>query len=200
MKKDDVKYTVCTEGSDYNFPYLRVMLLSLLKHSPWLKDNITVMTCELTPLSKHNKEILKDICQNIQFYEIDSSKLSSLNIKNSDKNGVLLSLYRLFSFDLTDLDLVIYMSSFNLCISDIPPLFKGASDIILSNSIVQTKNANKKNQYSNKDNPHTSVMMLSKEALNKNIFEKSLDTLNKKRNLNRILIFFIYVLCLYNTI
>ncbi len=188
MKKDDVKYTVCTEGSDYNFPYLRVMLLSLLKHSPWLKDNITVMTCELTPLSKHNKEILKGICQNIQFYEIDSSKLSSLNIKNSDKNGVLLSLYRLFSFDLTDLDLVIYISSFNLCISDIPPLFKGDSDIILSNSIIQIKNVNKKNQFSNKDNPHTNVMMFSKEALNKNIFEKSLDILNKKRNLNRITI------------
>ena len=72
MKKDDIKYCIVTEGADFNFHYLRVMLNSLLKHNSWAKDNIIIMICDLTPLSLHNKEILKSINDKIQFVEIDA--------------------------------------------------------------------------------------------------------------------------------
>lgn len=180
MKKDDVKYTICTEGSDYNFPYLRVMLLSLLKHSPWLKDNIIVMTCELTPLSKHNREVLKDICQNIQFYEIDPSYFSNIPIKSSDKAEVLLSLYKIFAFNMKGMDLVIYMSSFNLCISDIPPLFKGNSDIILANHVTQVTKVKPVRKTIKQNNPYCDVMMISDKCLNDSIFNGCLDNLKRE--------------------
>jgi len=90
LKKDDIKYCIVTEGADFNFPYLRVMLNSLLTHDSWVKDNIVIMTCDLTPLSPHNREILKTISDKINLpnakvkFIVPARKFDSGNLNKQD--------------------------------------------------------------------------------------------------------------------
>ena len=59
---DKLKYCLCTEATDITFPYFRVMLISFLKHnSGWSKGKLVILTCDLTPLSKANRKIIKEI-------------------------------------------------------------------------------------------------------------------------------------------
>ena len=184
MKKDDIKYAIVTEGADFNFPYLRVMLNSLLKHNGWVKDNIVIMTCDLTPLSSHNREILKSINDKIQFVDIDSKYFSNIKIKNKNQlNRILISLYRLNCFNLKTFDLALYISSYNVCTSSIVSLFEEYSNVSLADTGGMAQTSVGSNQKILGSELNSSVMLISNQVTSGNMLEKSLGNINKIRRL-----------------
>ena len=184
MKKDDIKYCIVTEGADFNFPYLRVMLNSLLAHDNWVKDNIVIMTCDLTPLSSHNREILKSISNKIQFIDIDAKLFSNITVKNQDRNQVLLSLYRLNCFNLKTFDVALYISSYSLCVSSITSLFEGHSDISLADTGIMAQSTRNPNQKMLSSELNSSVMLMSSSIMSNETFKKSLLNIDKIKRLS----------------
>lgn len=183
MKKDDIKYCIVTEGADFNFPYLRVMLNSLLKHNPWVKDNIIIMTCDLTPLSLHNREILKSINDKIQFVEIDAKWFSNITVKNQDRNQILLSLYRLNVFNLKTFDVALYINSYSVCVSSITPLFEEYSDISLADTGRMAQSTRNPNQKILSSELNSSVMLVSDSVMSDSIFKKYVAHISKIKRL-----------------
>jgi lipopolysaccharide biosynthesis glycosyltransferase len=181
LKENNVKYAIVTEGSDFNFPNVRVMLNSLLKHDSWVKDNIIIFTCKLTPLSNHNREIIKTINSNIKFIDIPTSMFNSIESKTRYKNEVLLSLYRLNCFNLKNIDVALYINSYSICVSTIMKLFKGESDINLAN-LGDSFKKNDKIIFNNKLS--TSVMLISSKSMVPNMFNKCLDNFSKNKKIN----------------
>lgn len=181
MKENNVKYAIVTEGSDFNFPSVRVMLNSLLKHDSWVKDNIIIFTCKLTPLSDHNRQIIKTINGNIKFIDIPASMFNSISSKTTNRNDVLLSLYRLNCFNLKNIDVALYISSYSICVSTITKLFKGKSDINLANL---GNSLNKNNKIVFNDKLSTSVMLISSKSMVPNVFNKCLDNFYKNKKIN----------------
>jgi len=186
LKKDDIKYCIVTEGADFNFPYLRVMLNSLLKHDSWVKDNIIIMTCDLTPLSSHNREILKSISDRIQFVDIDTKWFSDITVKNQDRNRVLLSLYRLNCFNLKTFDVALYISSYSVCVRSITHLFEGHSDINLANSGRLARSTKNPNELVTNSELNSSVMLISDKAMVPNVFNTGIDSLNRTKRITDI--------------
>ena len=181
---NEISYAVCTEASDCNFPYVRTMLKSLLKHDRWLKDNIVIFTCKLTPLSDHNRSILKEMLPNVKFKNIRSNAYSELKAKEYEKKEVLLNLYKLEVFKLKDVDLVLYINSYSLVISTLTKLFEGESAAILPK--LDTSFVNPK--ISTKPAISSSVMMISKECLDRANYTQILDHLKNQKNVNRKII------------
>lgn len=184
MKQDeDIKYCICTEGSDLNFPYLRVMLQSLFKHNSWIKGDVVILTCDLTPLSTHNREILKSICPNIKYVNIESGQYKSFNFKASDRNKILTNLYRINAFSLHGFDFVMYISSLSFCISSITKLFVGNSDILVANSGTTVVSREPGVSPKNITEFNSSVMIISKEVLDAKLKSAMLDKLKNTRGI-----------------
>jgi len=184
LKEDkEIKYCICTEGSDIVFPYLRVMLLSLFKHNSWIKGDVIVLTCDLTPLSNHNKEILKSICPNIKYVNIEVGQYKYFNLKNSNRNTILTNLYRINAFSLTGFDFVMYISSLSFCISSITKLFVGDSDVLVANSGNNVPNREPGAPPRNKSIFNSSFMILSRDTLKMNLKDKILAKLKNTKNI-----------------
>lgn len=187
MKKDnDIKYCVCTEGTDFTFPYLRVMLLSLFKHNPWIEGDVVILTCDLTPLSNHNREILNEICQNIKYVNIETRQFKSFNLKSSNRNAILTNLYRINAFSLHGFDFVLYINSMSLCISSITGLFIGESDVIATNSGYTILNKEPGKKFISKTVFNSSLMIISRDTLNMELKDKMLDRLKTNRNITNL--------------
>jgi hypothetical protein len=189
LKEDNIKYTICTEGSDSNFHYLRVMLLSLLKHNPWAGNDITIFTCNETPLSRHNRTILESICKNIKFHDIDPNIYASLNIKGGIRKNILPLLYKIEAFNLTENDVVLYVNSSSLCISGLDFVFNGDSEAMAANTGYISRDKRSPDFRKLKvDEFNTSLLLLSKSILSENISSYILDRLSRIKNLtNRII-------------
>lgn len=181
MKENNVKYAIVTEGSDFNFPNVRVLLNSLLKHDSWVKDNIIIFTCKLTPLSYHNRQIIKTINSNVKFIDIPTTMFNSIDSKTRNRNDILLSLYRLNCFNLKNIDVALYINSYSICVSTITKLFKGESDINLANLGDSSK---KKNKIVFNDKLSTSVMLISSKSMVPTVFNKCLDNFSKNKKMN----------------
>jgi hypothetical protein len=170
LKEDNIKYTVCTEGSDSNFHYLRVMLISLLKHNPWVGRDITIFTCDETPLSRHNRTILESICKNIKFHDIDPNIYASLNIRGVIRKSILPLLYKIEAFNLTENDIVLYVNSSSLCISSLDFVFSGKSEAMVANTGYMSQDKRSPDPRKLKvDEFNTSLLLLSKSVLLENI-------------------------------
>ena len=166
MKQNkDITYCICTEGSDLVFPYLRVMLLSLFKHNSWVKGEVVILTCDITPLSTHNRKILESIVPNIKYVDIDSKQYNSLNVRNSNRGELLTNLYRINAFSLHGFDFVMYISSLSFCISSITKLFVGNSDTLAANSGTTAISREPGISARNITEFNSSVMIISKEVL-----------------------------------
>ena len=166
MKQNkDIAYCICTEGSDLVFPYLRVMLLSLFKHNSWINGDMVILTCDITPLSTHNRKILESIVPNIKYVDIDSKQYNSLNVRNSNRGELLTNLYRINAFSLHGFDFVMYISSLSFCISSITKLFIGNSDTLVANSGTTAISREPGVSARNITEFNSSVMIISKEVL-----------------------------------
>lgn len=183
MSIDKLKYSIVTEGNDLNFPYLRVMLLSLLKHNPWASENITILTCKETPLSDHNRVILKSICSNISYRDIDPNIYLDIKIKESCRKDILPLLYRIEAFNFVDYDAIIYINSLSLCITSLDFVFKSAFDIMVSDTGHMARSTINPNQMIKVSEFNTTLMLFSKEVLNKKLASEILNRLSKVRNL-----------------
>jgi lipopolysaccharide biosynthesis glycosyltransferase len=188
MSLDKFKYSIVTEGSDLNFPYLRVMLLSLLKHNPWASENITILTCKETPLSDHNRVILKSICSNISYRDIDPNVYLDIKIKDSCRKDILPLLYRIEAFNFVDYDAIIYINSLSLCITSLDFVFKSTFDIMVSDTGHMARSTRNPNQMIKVSEFNTTLMLFSKNVLNKKIAFEILNRLSKVRNLSPPLI------------
>ena len=164
------------------------MLLSLLKHNPWAGDSITILTCNETPLSEHNRVILNSICGNITYRDIDPETYQNIKIKESEKRDVLPLLYKLEAFNLAENDAVIYISSFSLCISNLDFIFKSGSSMVVADTGHSAKSTRNPNQMVTVSEFNTSIMLISKEVLAKNISGKIIGRLSNVRNINPILL------------
>ena len=166
MKQNkDIAYCICTEGSDLVFPYLRVMLLSLFKHNSWINGDMVILTCDITPLSTHNRKILESIVPNIKYVDIDSKQYNSLNVRNSNRGELLTNLYRINAFSLHGFDFVMYISSLSFCISSITKLFVGNSDTLVANSGTTVISREPGVSARNITEFNSSVMIISEEVL-----------------------------------
>jgi len=184
LKEDNIKYTVCTEGSDSNFHYLRVMLISLLKHNPWADKDITIFTCDETPLSRHNRTILESICKNIKFHDIDPNIYASLNIKGAIRKSILPLLYKIEAFNLTENDVVLYVNSSSLCISSLDFVFSGKSEAMVANTgYISQDKRNPDPRKLKVDESNTSLLLLSKSVLSENMSPHIIDRLSRIKNL-----------------
>ena len=175
------KYCLCTEATDITFPYIRVMLNSFFKHnSEWFKGTIVLLTCDITPLSKANRKIIKGIYSNVEYVDIKSSKYELINCSAQEK----IHLYKTEVFNIDTYDTILYISSFSLCISSSIFLFSGDADIVgckndaLSDSIkVRSKRPTKhKNKTIN-----TSVFLLSSDVSKYAFTDRILKSIINKR-------------------
>jgi len=184
LKQDkDIAYCICTEGSDLVFPYLRVMLLSLFKHNPWVKGDLVILTCDITPLSTHNREILESIVPNIKYVDIDSKQYNSFSVQNSNRAELLTNLYRINAFSLHGFDFVMYISSLSFCISSIAKLFVGNSDILVANSGTTAISREPGVSAKNIAEFNSSVMIISKEVSDAKLKDAMLARLKNTRRI-----------------
>lgn len=184
MKQDkDIAYCICTEGSDLVFPYLRVMLLSLFKHNSWVKGDLVILTCDITPLSTHNREILESIVPNIKYVDIDSKQYNSFSVQNSNRAELLTNLYRINAFSLHGFDFVMYISSLSFCISSIAKLFVGNSDILVANSGTTAISREPGVSARSITEFNSSVMIISKEVSDAKLKDAMLARLKNTRRI-----------------
>jgi hypothetical protein len=146
------------------------MLISLLKHNPWVGKDITIFTCDETPLSRHNRTILESICKNIKFHDIDPNIYASLNIKGVIRKSILPLLYKIEAFNLTENDVVLYVNSSSLCISSLDFVFSGKSEAMVANTGYMSQDKRSPDPRKLKvDEFNTSLLLLSKSVLLENI-------------------------------
>jgi len=178
---DKLKYCLCTEATDITFPYFRVMLTSFLKHnSGWFSGKLVILTCDINPLSKANRQIIKEIYSDVEYINIDSRKYELIHCSKQEK----IHLYKTEVFNLNSYDIILYISHLSLCLSNCEFMFKGSGDIIgynndkLSDSI--KGNPKRPSQRHNKT-INVSVMLLSPEAYKHNLTNSILDSMTKNR-------------------
>ena len=178
---DKLKYCLCTEATDITFPYFRVMLTSFLKYnSGWFKGKLVILTCDITPLSKANRKIIKKWYNNVEYVDIKPSTYAL--IKCSDKEKI--HLYKTEVFNLDTYDIILYVSHLSLCLSDCSPMFKGDADVTgcnsdeLSDSI---KGISKRPTKIKSKTINTSVLLLSNEVSKYDLANYILDSIVSKR-------------------
>jgi cellobiose-specific phosphotransferase system component IIB len=178
---DKLKYCLCTEATDMTFPYLRVMLSSFIKHnSGWFKGKLVILTCDITPLSKANRKIIKKWYSDVEYIDIKPSTYELIRCSDKEK----IHLYKTEAFNLDTYDIILYVSHLSLCLSDCSRMFKGDADIVGCNNDVLSdsiKGMSKRPSKASLKTINTSVLLLSNEVSKHNLANYILDSIISKR-------------------